>query len=508
MTRTPGGPRQAGYRVVAAGVALAAVLLPFDRSRASEQSERLYSRGLVFLQEGKTEEALASFEAAVAADPNDATALFYRGVARGRLNDLDGAVADLSAAAERDPKLHEAALELGVALVQREQYAGAVPWLERARKVPELEGQASLFLGIAQLRLGERVQADESFRHAAEVDESLRVPATYYRGVIAYQQRRWDEAGAFFDLVVVASPETDMGREAQSFLVRLGAGARPYLVYGGVGFEYDSNVTLAPADETVDTSLGVSGQADGRATIEVGGIYRPLQTPSSSVSVGYEFFQGLQFDLTDFNLQDHRVHAEGSHRWENVEVDAAASYDFYLRDGDTFLQQVNFTPSATYLYEDRSATILLYRFRWNDYLEDPFTQLLTAYRHDFGFRQIFYLGSPSRMIIGGYQYEIQDMIDAAGAPYAYHANILEAGFGWDLPWSIGLQALYAYMHQNYAAASDGRVDDDHRGLLVLARPMNEYLIVRATFYADVNDSNQPSFSYDRYVGGISAEVRY
>lgn len=487
--------------------ALAIVLAAVAMAAASEQSELLYSRGMVALEAGNYDAALADFDRAVQADPRDASALFYRGLTRGRLNDYPGAIADLRRAIDLNPQLHEASLELGIALVQSSHYQEAIPWLERAQAVPDLQGQASLFLGIARLRTGDLTRAQPEFERAAR-EPALRVPATYYRGVIAYQEGRFGEARAFFDDVVAAQPETEMGREAQAFLGVSDRRARPYSLYGALSLEYDSNVALAPGNQTVDVALGVSDQADGRVTINAGGRYRLLDDSDAKVSVGYDFFQGLQFNLTEFNLMDNRIHAEGLRQWGPVELAGLVSYDYYNRDGDSLLSQVNAAPQVTYHWDGPAATTLLYRLRWNDYLQQPYTGLLTAIVQNVGFRQFFYLGAPSRYILLGYQYENQDTTEAAGAAYAYGGNMIEAGFGWDFPWALGLQALYLYNRNDYAAASDGRVDDEQRGYLVLTKGVTDFLTLGATFYADVDNSTKEEFTYNRFVGAISAEVTY
>jgi len=485
-----------------------AILAAGAASEASEQSELLYSRGLVALHEEDYAEALSFFDRAVHADPRDANALFYRGLTRGRLKDYDHAITDLLAAVELDPQLHEATLELGVAYVQSARYREAISWLQRAQEVEAFAGQASLFLGIAQLRLGDTAAARQNFLRAAEHDPKLRVPATYYLGVIAYQEKRYADARVLFEEVAGEQPASDIGTEAAAFLTAIGRRARPYLVYGRLGLDYDSNVALAPGDQTVDIALGISDQADGRVTIAAGGLYRLIDEPEAAISVGYDFFQGLQFKLTDFNLMDNRVHLEGVRRWDLVEIAGLASYDYYIRDGDSFLSQVNAAAFVTLKETERAASTLVYRFRFNDYLEQPFGDLLSGFYNAMGLRQFFYLGAPTRYVLIGYQYEIQDTSHAAGDAYAYQGSIVEGGFGWLFPWSIDLQALLAYHHDDYATASDGRVDDEYVGVLSITKPVLDYLDVGASFYADVDDSTKVEFSYNRFVGTIFAEVRY
>ena len=113
---------------------LAVLAVTAGVAAASEQSKLLYSRGLVEFHADHFEKALALFDQAVAADPADVYARYYRAVTRGRLHDVDGAIVDFKAVLAAKPDFDQAALDLGVALVQTGQYREALPWLEQAQR--------------------------------------------------------------------------------------------------------------------------------------------------------------------------------------------------------------------------------------------------------------------------------------------------------------------------------------------------------------------------------------
>jgi len=62
---------------------------------------------LAFFHGGQYTQALPLFDQAVAADPNDAYARYYRGVTHGRLEQWPAAVTDLRAAAAAKPDLEQ-----------------------------------------------------------------------------------------------------------------------------------------------------------------------------------------------------------------------------------------------------------------------------------------------------------------------------------------------------------------------------------------------------------------
>jgi len=181
---------------------------------ASEQSERLYSRGLVEFHAARYTEALQLFDQAVQADATDAYALYYRGVTHGRLGDNSAAARDLQAALAKKADLEQAPLELGGALVQDGKYAEALPWLDRAQQKTDTDAQASLFLGIAQLRLGQTSAARRNLARAAGKDPNLGLSAHYYLGIADYRDGNWTQAETQFTTVTSMSADSAMGREA------------------------------------------------------------------------------------------------------------------------------------------------------------------------------------------------------------------------------------------------------------------------------------------------------
>jgi len=511
----------------------AAALLMSTAAVASEQSKLLYSRGLVDFHAGRYTEALRLFDQAVQADPNDPYALYYRGVTRGRLGDYDGAVSDLSGALARKNDLEQARLELGVALVQVGKYHEAETWLMQAQKVADTDAQASLFLGIAQLRLGQTDEARANFARAASLDSTLQLAARYYTGVADYRDGRWADAQEHFNYVVATNPSSDMGREAAAFLLdmRYGRGSR-YQLYGAVGFSYDSNVVLAAGGQPLP--FGISRQSDGSANISVGGKYALWQSPKAQFLVGYDFYQSLYFNLTDFNLMDNAPSAQMLADVGPVQVGLLGRYDYELLHLESFLQEVNALPWVTVPEGNFGNTQVYFRFRWQDFFDNAringqpvFFSLLTGNNYAPGIRQFVYLGSQDRYVFAGYRYDNQvpQSPDLASQAFGYEGNQVEIGIGWLFPYEISVEVANAYHHEQYGNASKLQVsgtpsneppvvvgprrhDNDNRPTVILRKQLNTYLAVVGAYYGTFNDSNKPAFQYTRQIGSIALEARF
>ncbi len=484
-------------------LALLVLLVSAGAAPASQDSELHKASGLVRFHAGDHAAALTEFDAAVAADATDLDARYYRGVTRGRLRQTTGAIEDLRAVLAAQPTLDRAALELGIALVDGERDAEAIAPLEQAKRAPELASQAAYFLGIAELRLGQNRAAAAELRRAGESD-TLRLSARYYEGVARARLQHWVTARDRFEYVVATDGTSKLGQEATAFLDEL----RPWHLYGSIGFDYDSNVQLAPSDESLKTAVGISDQGDGALELGFGAAYMPWLTDEAQLWVGYEFFQSLYFDLSEYDLQDHRANVVFTWNTGSVQVGVLGRYDFYLRGPDRFLQEGVIEPWVTVYEEGLGRTELFLRERWRGFDERPYRGLRDAFNHSPGFRQFVDLPGTGGYVFAGYRFDRENSIEQRGDAYSYDGHEAEGGIGWTLPAAITTQLSYAFRYEDYDAASDGRRDDDHRVTFWVRKHVSDHLAVRWSYLGDFNDSRKAQFDYERHLGSVAMEVRF
>lgn len=513
----------------------ALTLLAASLVLASEESTLFYSRGLVEFHAGRFKEALERFDRGVDADGDDAYALYYRAVTRSRLNDPVGAIDDLQHALTVKPDLDQAALDLGVALVEANRYEEAIPWLQQAQRVADLEAQASLFLGIAQLRLGRFGAARTNLERASTRDVQLTPTARYYAGVADFSQHRFDSAEFNFKYVINARPNSQIATESKDFLEKIRIErAKDFDLFGAVGFQYDSNVILAASGNAAgqESALGVSNQADGRATINVGGDYLLGRADSRRLIVGYSFYQSLHFQLSDFNLQDHHAEVEVDSDAGPFQFGILGTYDYYFLKTDAFLREGAVNPVVTLPEGTTGRTELWFRLRRRDFLQARF-HLSDAINYAPGITQIFYLGARERFLRFGYQWAREDTTSSdivssgtqSGDPrliltpqqLAYHANQLGVAFGWTLPAGIETEVDYDWRHEVYAPESLRRRDDRHSIIVVARKPITEHLTLSGGYFGLLNNSIQDPigspktikrFDYERHIASITLEVRF
>ncbi len=484
---------------------------------ASETSKRLVARGLIDLDADREAEALVSFDKAVADDPQDAVAVYYRGITRGHLEGPAAAIADLEQALRLRPEFPRASFELGVALVRSERPAEALPHLQAVANDAELYARAALFAGIAHLKLGELDAARAELRRAAQEPELARA-AHYYEAAVEAQSGRPMRARALLE-EVVAGGDGPMVEEARELLNEIEPDPRPYSLSASTGFQYDSNVVLAPSDGDLQDDLGISDEADGRATFGLGGRWVPFRSDFGRLQVGYDFSQSLHFKLSEYDIQAHGVGGDLAGAVGPIDGGFYAWYDFHLLDNEKFLARATFLPWLGWQLDDHWRSEVSVRLRRDDFYGDDYG-VRDAQQTLSGFRQFYFL-TPERFGWVGYRYDWVDSIsnDVESKRYQFDAHEFETGLSFDVvPW-LRVDAEYSYRAEHYDKASEQpylgslqaqprREDDAHRGQLALRFEALSWLDVVTGVSVTDSASTQNDFQYDRVVAALGLEARY
>ena len=474
-------------------------------------SERLYTKGLAELHAGHTDAAIQLFQQAVDADPQDMHSLYYRALGYGHAGRFEEAAADLKAVvAASDPSIERDRLELGYVLYRLERYDEAAAQLEIAAKSEAGGAEATMLLGLVETRRGNQEAAGASFARVANLDSRRAVPARYYQGVAAYRAGDDEEATRQFIWVRDNGANTRFAIEAEHFLARMqrGGNGRNYYLHAGFALEYDSNVALAPDDQTAQNALDISGEDDGRAVMTAGGKYSFITRPNFHLAAGYDFLQSLHFNLDEFDVQTHRVGADTEYLWGALTVGLTGYYEHSLLDGDSLLNGGVLLPWVRYDEGSFGRTEAYYRARGRNFVKDPYSPVRDSWNHAFGARQFFSLGSFDRNIIVGFRYD-RDVADVEiGEEFNYDGYQFEGGVEWMFPCDLRATALYAYKLEDYWPASVYRDDDEHTVRAALEKRLTDFVWMTASYVYRRNVSDQTFFEYSRHITSLGVEVRY
>jgi tetratricopeptide (TPR) repeat protein len=156
-------------RLLAHAVRLAlglALLIPI----ASAQTPNFLEDGMKALDAQKYDAAVDLFTKAIAADPQDYTAHFERGLAFSLQNKDAEAIAEYTRVLELKPGLYQAELNLGISLVRMGRAADAISHLRAAVDQKPDQLRPVFYLGNALLQAGQFADAEQAYTKALALD--------------------------------------------------------------------------------------------------------------------------------------------------------------------------------------------------------------------------------------------------------------------------------------------------------------------------------------------------
>src|SRR5262249_27977216 len=209
---------------------------------------------------------------------------------------------------------------------------------------------------------------------------------------------------------------------------------------------------LAPTSEQLGTSFGK--RSDGLAILTAGGNLVLWQAQQTQLSAGYDFFQSLYFDLTDFNIQQNRASIQATTTLGIVPGGVEGAFDYYLRQTNSFLAEGEFFPWLSVAEGKWGSTQVFYRLQRQDYKQASLRDALDSLGNSVGFVQFLPLPSPGRYLMAGYRYEALTAADGAASVFMYHANQGWGGIGWLWPLAIATELDFAYRAKDFAPASN------------------------------------------------------
>jgi tetratricopeptide (TPR) repeat protein len=148
---------------------------PAGTEIADAQASNL--RGQALVRSGKTDEALDEFDHAIALDPNNADALYNRGLLHQSEKQHPLAIDDFSAANGLTPQRAEPLLARAISYLALDKLKEAAADLDEASEADPQNAQIWTTRGLVYERLGDRTKAASSYARAISIhpkDEAAR----------------------------------------------------------------------------------------------------------------------------------------------------------------------------------------------------------------------------------------------------------------------------------------------------------------------------------------------
>jgi hypothetical protein len=233
-----------------------------------------------------------------------------------------------------------------------------------------------------------------------------------------------------------------------------------------------------------------------------------------NVTLSYDLTQSVHFQLTEYDLQGHRVRADIAAPGGRIQYGFSGWYDFYALDYQSFLQQGVGIPWVTFFEGTVAATQLYYRLTGQDYFRGPLDPFLDNLNHGVGLRQSFLLGAADRFVTLGYEFQARDTFSSNGEVFDF------LGHQFDLSLQAGLWGFadgvigYLFNYQDYSEANPRnasgfhRRDPIHQFWIELSRAILPGLRAGFWYIGTIDDSNTDEFRYDRHVVHAGASYAF
>ena len=318
---------------------------------------------------------------------------------------------------------------------------------------------------------------------------------------------------------------------------------RRWEVHALTGLQYDSNVAIAPGGQRVPVDPGTPRPGertrnDGAITLGAGGSVDVVDSDRAQVSLEYDLYQSLHFQLDNYDLRSNRVLANGG--WAllpELWLGAQVGFEHYAFGGPAYSREPFVTPFISYTQGNWGLTQLLYRHGHGTYLQQPFEGIRNGPTDVATLSQTFYWGT--RYATVGYEFGSERPNDSQGSDNASVSPSCRAQpasrslpGGLSLPLQPGLCRLR--LHARLAnerrrdvplpsrelhaaeqilptirAGLDGyKRRDDINQVQVGRPPANRPVLHRrdSTTIGTFDDSNIDFYTYNRHI--VAAEVRF
>lgn len=280
------------------------------------------------------------------------------------------------------------------------------------------------------------------------------------------------------------------------------AGDGPVSFEISAGVEYDDNLSVNEIDQS-------SNQDDFSALLDAGFKFKQEIHDGTRFSAGYDFFQSLHFDRTEFDIRSHRGSAGLTHDFGDFDLGVDYTYVYSTLDDAGFLTYQLLSP-----YVASSLTKQIYVRAAYSYADKDFKSRPTRDAEvNAGGADVFYfLNGTKTYLLFGYKFEHED---AVGPEFDFDAHNLKARLTQKIPFNGSNAVLklgWRYENRNYDAItpSIGVIHDDerHRFQVELEIPLSEHFYALAEYEYSDFDSNLPSVNYTQNLVTFRLGAKY
>lgn len=471
-------------------------LSPEERAQRRKRSQELQGRALGEYKDERFRQAVDLFGQAIEFDPTDRTNFFQYGVARYKIEEFNRAVVYLE--------------------------------LAEGSKVNPLE--RDFYLGLCFFKLRDSISALNAFGAVEKSNDPTLAPsASFYRGMIYFERKKFAEAKEAFQAVLDKSNDPKLDERAEAYVEQIlrlqqfeAERARRWILTGTVGEQFDDNVLLS-SDSARDQ--GAATDAIGYRTLLMGSArYRPIYEAGHELAAQLDVLTMYTVDKSFQRTQsltnsDPTVLGltvpwtkKGVFRGKGHKLDIIPGYE-------TTIMSIERNESKSILssYILNFQNLLVMNETWFTNLNLDLRQdnsLLssstgdndaTALKMKLSWSNInFPFEDKKKLLMTDAAYTINN---AKGKNVFF--NRLDLGIGHVRPfyWDTNLNVKLAYFQLAFSQNSNARVDDDYALTVGFTKKVSEKLTGGWTTTYTINNSNVKANQYKKMTSMLTLTMQ-
>jgi len=249
------------------------------------------------------------------------------------------------------PDFHPAQLMLADTLLALDQPKAANPILEKLTASGYEPGQTAYLQGMAATKEGQYSEALDYFRKA-ETDPKLAQEAKFQASLALAALNRLKEAKKSMADSIALNPESQTADFAQRYMGALTQRLeelRPFHITVTSGFDYDSNVTLAPGGGAITT---VSGKAS--AVFSQSALLEYTLFPAGPFSIlsQYSYFQNFHPAVEGYDIMSHFMGLTPTYSFKSGRFWLPFSFTYMDLQSDKYFTGFLLTPTYLHLFTE------------------------------------------------------------------------------------------------------------------------------------------------------------
>jgi len=466
---------------------------------ASDLSEVLFTKGIMYYDQGRYDLALENLREALREDPANLEIRKFVYQAEARTTGKPSPIAVFEEAVKRDPRSAKNHLNLAAALILEGQNERAMGSIEEANRLTPNNSEILFFRGLIRFRQGAFRDSISDFRQARSVDARMAQGAMYYEATAMMKLQERETAQDLYRQVMIANPATDYAVEAAKFAQD--TERRRFSATITTGVEYDTNVTLVGRENTLGVPLDLPDRFQLRFPISALLDYRFYDVGQWSFGGRYGFYTSFHDESSDFNMINNLAELYGVWRSGGWYARPFYYYQSSFLGGDQLSDTHSIGGNLMYYTPYNLAPELYIRAQTRDYHfattndSDPDSGNLRG-----EFNVYYLLPGGQGYFRGGLGME-GNLAD--GDNMDYTAFLLLAGFQYQLPWKLLFNFDFEFQKRSFSRTNTifGIQQDDHQYSFAwqLSRPIGYGVEAKARVAHIRNDSNIGDLDYDRQI---------